>query len=124
MSSANTLEMDRPDWLTESFFRDIYEKRENLAGKDFQLTILSSRGVVDVGDNYCSEMHRVQVECKWDEDKQDVSSFVVKKALNNPHLKAFSVFATEFEMYRMVVGAFEEMWTAVGEEVSFGPKCV
>lgn len=112
-----------PEWLDESFFKDIFAKREELKGRDdFQLKVIEGGSVVGAGENFCAEMYRVKVQCDWD-GKSEVISFIVKAGKSSVEfLKEQNVFGTEFEMYRTVVKTFEDMWEKIGEPVSFGPK--
>lgn len=111
-----------PEWLNESFFVDIFEKRDELKGREFRLTVVDSGSVVSAGENFCAQMYRVKVQCDWD-GKQEVTSFIVKAAKNTvAFLKEQNVFGIEFEMYRSAITSFETMWEQIGEPVSFGPK--
>lgn len=111
-----------PVWLDESFFRDIFEGRDDLRDKDFQLQVLHAGSLVSAGENFCAQMYGVKVQCKC-EGRQEVANFIVKTGKNNVEfLKEQNVFGTEFEMYRTVIKSFEEMWVKIGEPVSFGPK--
>lgn len=125
MSPSKLNEDNNPEWLEGSFYKEIFEKqRSDLQGKPFELKVIDSGSVVDVGENFCSQMFRVKVQCNWD-DKQDVTSFIVKSCQNNlEFLKEQNVFGTEFDMYRHTVQAFEQMWMDIGAPVAFGPKSV
>lgn len=123
MSPTKSGVEEQPEWLNESFFRDIYEQREEFRGTEFSLEILEAGSVVSAGENFCASMYRVKVKSVSAADGQEeVRSFIVKAAKNHDFLKEQNVFGTEFEMYRNVLGAFEDMWTRIGEPVTFGPK--
>lgn len=119
---STSTETPLPEWLNENFFQDIYEKRDQLQNLEFRLKIVDSSVVVDVGENYCSMLYRIKVQCNW-QDQSDLANFIVKVAIKtNKFAKDLNLFGTEFEMYREVIPAFEEMWKRIGEPVIFGPK--
>uniref|UniRef100_A0A1B0CUL6 BHLH domain-containing protein n=1 Tax=Lutzomyia longipalpis TaxID=7200 RepID=A0A1B0CUL6_LUTLO len=59
-------EVERPEWLNEEFFVEIYAKDAHFAGKKFTTKINSCSSVVEIGDNYTSTMYRVNVEATFE----------------------------------------------------------
>lgn len=114
--------VEQPEWLNEKFFEEIYQNREELKGKEYQLKIISCTGVVDIGDNYASTMYRVQIGMEVAGKVEEEQSYVVKALITDiPILKEASIFPNEFEAYK-TIPKFEEMWSEVGQPVKFSPK--
>lgn len=111
-----------PEWLNESFFQEIIEKLLFLGRNEFKLRLVDVSSVVDAGENYCSNMYRVKVECcDSNKDQKKDFSFIVKASTSVQIVKEHNFFGREFEMYA-VLKKFEELWEQIGEPTAFGPK--
>lgn len=110
-----------PDWLNESFFEEIIEKLLALPKTEFKLRLGDVSSVVEAGENYCSNLYRVKVECESKLNQRNVFSFIVKASTSVQVVKGQNYFGREFEMYS-VLNKFEDIWDEVGEPTAFGPK--
>uniref|UniRef100_A0A1L8DYN9 Putative ecdysteroid kinase n=1 Tax=Nyssomyia neivai TaxID=330878 RepID=A0A1L8DYN9_9DIPT len=118
-------EVERPDWLNEEFFVEIYAKDEKFADKQFTTKIQSCSSVVEIGDNYTSTMYRVNVELTRDGAPAQTDNFIVKAMIHMVEaFKEFSIFPIEIEAYEQALPAFEGYWRDIGQDVVFGPKCL
>lgn len=116
-------EVERPDWLNEEFFVEIYAKDEKFADKKFTTKIQSCSSVVEIGDNYTSTMYRVNVELTRDGSPPQSDNFIVKAMIHMVEaFKEFSIFPIEIEAYEQALPAFENYWREIGQPVVFGPK--
>lgn len=109
-----------PNWLTNEFIRAALP-----AGAD-QVEITKCSSVVEIGDNYVSQMFRVAVEFKEPHSGDVKEESLVIKSLEKTDalLKSFGVFDTEKEAYVEALPAFEQVWTDKGAPMDFGPKCL
>ncbi|XP_059620938.1 uncharacterized protein LOC132264676 [Phlebotomus argentipes] len=124
VESTNS-EVTRPDWLNEEFFAEIYAKDARFGGKKITFKILGCSSVVEIGDNYTSTMYRVKVEATPESEEPETNNFIVKAMIHTvPMLKEFSVFPIEIEAYEQVLPVMESYWREIGEDITFGPKCL
>ncbi|XP_055688311.1 uncharacterized protein LOC129792918 [Lutzomyia longipalpis] len=118
-------EVERPEWLNEEFFVEIYAKDAHFAGKKFTTKINSCTSVVEIGDNYTSTMYRVNVEATFESGESQTDNFIVKAMIHLVEaFKEFSIFPIEIEAYEQALPAFESYWREIGQNVVFSPKCL
>lgn len=116
-------EIERPQWLSDSYLRDIYRDREGFKGKDVTVEVLKCSGVVDIGDNYVSQMYRLRVQVIGGEPATFEESLIIKSMENtNALVKDYGIFKIEAHMYEIVLPAFSEYFRNVGVDIEFGPK--
>lgn len=117
---ANTSDIERPEWLNESFVAQVYASKQP---QPVSYEILKCGSVVGLGDNYLSKMFRLTVKVTIAGGITREDSLVVKSLEHtDPTMKEYGVFRIESEMYGSVLRVLEGYWSEQGQDVQFGPK--
>lgn len=113
---TNSNELQLPSWLTVEFIKEF----RPTAG---EITIKKCSSVVEVGDNYCAQLYRLDVDVKEGDGEAKEESFVIKSSSEiNPMLKSLGIVENEKEVYVDVLPEFKKMWQGIGQPVDFAPK--
>lgn len=120
MATTTTADIDRPEWLNESFLAQVYVDEQPSPSS---LEILKCSSVVGMGDNYLSNMFRLTVKVNSAEGAAREDSLVVKSLEHTDKtMKEMGIFQIESEMYKSVLKALQGYWSELGQDVQFGPK--
>ena len=117
-----TAQLSVPKWLNECFFIDIFEKQFGLCKQEFKIVIKSVELSGGGGENYTSNLFKVNVEAVCDNEDENRSLSLFVKAMISS-LEGLGVFQSEIASYLLVLPALEEIWKSVGISVKFGPNC-
>lgn len=109
-----------PAWLNEDFLARVYENAEPAVSST---KITNCGSVVGLGENYASQLFRVNVQVTLTGGSTREDSLVIKSLENTDvRMKDHGVYTIEAEMYGSVLKKFEGYFQEQGQAVEFGPK--
>ncbi|XP_055370839.1 uncharacterized protein LOC129605237 [Condylostylus longicornis] len=111
--------------VKEEYITEVIEKE---FGKNAKVKKIEEVLTSGAGENYASDLHRIQVDVEL-EDKTETTVSYIYKAMPNSEfggqmLKAMNIFPREIEIYTKIIPKFEELYKEAGKTVRFSPKCV
>lgn len=109
-----------PEWLNKDFFEKILNKKHHpLIIQISELKIVPTAGK---GENYCSNMFKV--EFKYELGSEKIEESIVIKTEPNEMIAMMGLFPKETEMYEKIIPAFESIFKVAGEDIQFAPNCL
>eukprot|EP00099_Drosophila_melanogaster_P002168 NP_001097918.1 CHK domain ov1 [Drosophila melanogaster] len=112
-----------PDWVTAERFEDVL--KSNVDGYSKVRNFKAEMGSA-AGDNYATNMLRVNIEVELQDGTTKELSYMVKlprqREINKEMMKHNNIFEIERTMYNLVVPEMEALYKAAGVEVTFGAK--
>lgn len=98
--------------------------------KNYEITAVENEAATNPGDNYMALLIRSKITLRYNDDRVESQSYIVKASCSEYILSRFhtmavecEVFEKEIEMYSEIIPAFEKLYAEVGVQASFGPKC-
>lgn len=130
MTSSNNNSVIVPNWLSNSFFREIIQ--EECDSENVEVVDLKVEPANNKGENFSSIMLRAEIKATigFDANKNEYGlsrSYIVKLdpvGLTRDVMNKFSVFPKEIEMYTKILPALSQLYQDIGEEIIFSPRSV
>lgn len=114
------------DAVNEEFFIDIIEKKLKIARDKFKLRLVLITPATGKNENFVCVVYRAKIKILLLDSNEIITTSVIIKALLSlmQEFKEFSVFPRERFTYENIITSFEKIWSDVGEDIQFAPRCL
>lgn len=108
-------------WIIKNLFETILSRETQLPVSIVQFTV---QPAIEVGENYSSQLIRVQIDYKLNEKKSDSirKSLIIKASLGEKLVRSRDVFAKEIEVFTKIIPAIERTFRNYGLIIHLAPK--
>lgn len=117
------------EWLNETFFGKVIKNHLKLNNKDkeYSFVMIDNKPAVKPGENFMAVLIRSSIVIKKIDGTEESLSYIVKVLIPNDFNETMvtecGVFPKEQKMYSLIIPEFEKLYSDVGAQVTFGPKC-